>query len=222
MSIHGCPGHDGINRRLAARAPTAVTRAVANIPATQPWASFPHSRPKTCVERSRQPPLSRSSAWMWTGLRTTRIPIPKPLGSPTPALTRNRMLPLPHDPGLVVMHGGQAYWADMTTDDVQISPVSVLAGIGSLERRSLCTLIATLEKADMVSVAAEAIRLSAGKLGVEIKQMAEAASEAAEALFLSDQRDHALRHRLWRRINDSLNIGNHQELRGQATIRSIA
>ena len=92
------------------------------------------------------------------------------------------------------------------TENVQISPVAVLAGIGILDRRSLCTLIAILEKASMISIAAEAVRVPAGKLGVEIKQMADAANDAAEAFFRSDQNDHVLRHRLWRRINDFLNI----------------
>lgn len=96
----------------------------------------------------------------------------------------------------------------MTTrsENVKISPLAILAGIGSLDRRSLCTLIATLEAADMTSVAAEAVRLPAGKLGFEIKQMADAANEAGDALSSSDHEDHALRHRLWRRICDALNV----------------
>ena len=106
------------------------------------------------------------------------------------------------------MHGGRTYWAGMTTrpENVQISPLAVLAGIGSLDRRSLCTLIASLERVDMISIAAESIRLPAGKLGIEIEHMAVAANEAAEALSKSDHKDHVLRHRLWRRINDSLKI----------------
>ena len=106
------------------------------------------------------------------------------------------------------MRGGRTYSTGMTTmtENVDLSPVAILAGVGSLDRRSLCALIAALEKADMASVAAEAIRLPAGKLGIEIRQMAEAASEVADTLSTSDQEDHALRHRLWRRINDSLNV----------------
>ena len=108
------------------------------------------------------------------------------------------------------------------TENVDLSPVAILAGIGSLDRRSLCALIAALEEAGMVSVAKEAIRLPAGKLGIEIRQMAEAASEAADALSTSDQEDHALRHRLWRQINDSLNVKDVAPLSSQTARKNSA
>ena len=131
-------------------------------------------------------------------------------GRPPSRFTAPNIRPVPGNggPDDVVMRGGRTYWTGMTamTENVDLSPVAILAGIGSLDRRSLCALIAALEEAGMVSVAAEAIRLPAGKLGIEIRQMAEAASEAADTLSASDQEDHALRHRLWRRINDSLNV----------------
>ncbi|MDE2790498.1 MAG: hypothetical protein OXI81_08760 [Paracoccaceae bacterium] len=92
------------------------------------------------------------------------------------------------------------------TGNIRISPAAILAGIGSLDRRSLCALIATLEKANMISIAGESVRDTASKLRIEIKQMADAADEAAEALYGSNQKDHMLRHRLWRRINDALTI----------------
>ncbi len=122
------------------------------------------------------------------------------------------------------MRGGRTYWTSMTpmTENVNLSPVAILAGIGSLDRRSLCALIAALEKADMVSVAAEAIRLPAGKLGIEIRQMAEAASEGADALSTSDQEDHALQHRLWRQINDSLNVTDVAPLSSQTARENSA
>ncbi len=92
------------------------------------------------------------------------------------------------------------------TENVLNSPMTVLAGIGKLDRRSLCTLIATLESANMVTIAVEAVRRPAGKFRIDFKPMANAVDEEAEALVGSDQGDHALRHRLWRRINDSLSV----------------
>lgn len=65
------------------------------------------------------------------------------------------------------------------SENYQVSPVAILAGIRSLDRRSLCAMIAMLETGGMISIAAESIRGTAKKLGAEIKEMADAANEAA-------------------------------------------
>ena len=125
---------------------------------------------------------------------------------------------------IVARSGERTYWNGMTTkaDVLHISPAAILAGIGRLERRSLCTLIATLEEAGIISIAAEAVRRPAGKLRIEIKQMADAVNDAAKTLMESDQRDHVLRHRLWRRMNDALNVEDVAPLSSQTARENAA
>ncbi len=112
--------------------------------------------------------------------------------------------------------------ANVESEALQISPVAILAGIGNLDRRSLCNLIASLERSDVISISAEAVRLPAGKLGIELKRMADAVNEAADALCGSGQGDHVLRHRLWRRMNDALNVRDVSPLSNQTARENSA
>ena len=96
--------------------------------------------------------------------------------------------------------------------EFQISAESILAGLGTLDRQALCSLIAILETAGALSVAKEALRGPADKIGIDINSLAESAEESAAVLNDSDQSTSAIRHRLWRRINESLNIGGHAPL----------
>ncbi|OLP54984.1 hypothetical protein BJF92_13735 [Rhizobium rhizosphaerae] len=88
---------------------------------------------------------------------------------------------------------------------------TIFAGLGALDRRELCNLIASFEATTLLSMSMARVsdmvaRFQKDARETETKAFARRLEETADALFSSTSTDRALRVRLWTRMADALDI----------------
>ncbi|TCA53035.1 hypothetical protein E0H71_16495 [Rhizobium leguminosarum bv. viciae] len=92
-----------------------------------------------------------------------------------------------------------------------VPPWTIFAGLGALERRELCNLIASFEETALFSMSVDRVSDILGRFqrdarDTETTAFARRLKEAADALFVSTVSDRALRVRLWVRIAEALDF----------------
>lgn len=96
-------------------------------------------------------------------------------------------------------------------DDLYVPPWTILAGLGALERRELCNLIASFEATTLLSMSMDRVsdvlsRFQKDDQSSETSAFARRLKAIADNLFASDTSDRALRIRLWVRIAEALDL----------------
>jgi hypothetical protein len=95
--------------------------------------------------------------------------------------------------------------------DLYVTPWTIFAGLGGLERRELCNLIANFEATTLLSMSLDrvtdlAARFQKNERDGEMNAFARRLSDAADLLFDSATLDRALRIRLWVKIAEALGL----------------
>ncbi|MBB4344449.1 hypothetical protein [Rhizobium leguminosarum] len=95
--------------------------------------------------------------------------------------------------------------------ELYVPPWTIFAGLGALERRELCNLIASFEETALFSMSVDRVSDILGRFqrdarDTETTAFARRLKEAADALFVSTVSDRALRVRLWVRIAEALDF----------------
>lgn len=95
--------------------------------------------------------------------------------------------------------------------DLYVPPWTIFAGLGALDRRELCNLIASFEATTLLSMSMDRVsdmiaRLQKDARDTETKAFARRLNEAADALLTSALTNRALRVRLWTRMADALDV----------------
>jgi hypothetical protein len=96
---------------------------------------------------------------------------------------------------------------------VYVPPWTIFAGLGALERRELCNLIANFEATTLLSMSIDraidvAARFKKSSSAADINAFAKRLGAVADSLFASTISDRALRIRLWIRMAEALNLAN--------------
>lgn len=89
-----------------------------------------------------------------------------------------------------------------------VSPHAIAAGLGLMDRRDLCGMLALLEVTSAIEIARGAVDLVQRTVGREIPSMASRLKERAEVLWKGDLPDDALRHKLWTEVTTALGNPN--------------
>ncbi|MDX1010507.1 hypothetical protein GOE08_27120 [Sinorhizobium medicae] len=92
-----------------------------------------------------------------------------------------------------------------------VPPWTIFAGLGALDRRELCNLIASFEATTLLSMSMDRVsdvlsRFQKDGQSSDIAAFARRLKLAADELFASGTSDRALRVRLWGRIAEALNL----------------
>lgn len=95
--------------------------------------------------------------------------------------------------------------------ELYVPPWTIFAGLGTLDRRELCNLIASFEATTLLSMSMDRVSdmLSRFQKSVEssdVTAFARRLKLAADELYASDTSDRALRIRLWVRIAEALDL----------------
>ncbi|MGO6791080.1 hypothetical protein ACCT17_34200 [Rhizobium ruizarguesonis] len=95
--------------------------------------------------------------------------------------------------------------------ELYVPPWTIFAGLGALDRRELCNLIASFEETALLSMSVDRVSDILGRFqrdarDTETTAFARRLKEAADALFVSTVSDRALRVRLWVRIAEALDF----------------
>lgn len=94
--------------------------------------------------------------------------------------------------------------------DLYIPPWTIFAGLGALDRRELCNLIASFEATTLLSMSMDRVsdivaRFQSGRDG-EMNAFAKRLKEAADYLFVSKALERELRIRLWGNMAEALGL----------------
>lgn len=92
-----------------------------------------------------------------------------------------------------------------------VPPWTIFAGLGALDRRELCNLIASFEATTLLSMSMDRVsdmlsRFQKSAGSSDVTAFARRLKLAADELFASGSSDRALRIRLWVRIAEALNL----------------
>lgn len=95
--------------------------------------------------------------------------------------------------------------------DLYVAPWTILAGLGGLNRRELCNLLANFEATTLLAMSIDRAtdilaRFQNGGSDAETTAFARRLKGAAEALFTSQSSERALRIRLWARMAEALDF----------------
>lgn len=95
--------------------------------------------------------------------------------------------------------------------DLYVPPWTILAGLGALDRRELCNLIASFEATTLLSMSVDRVsdvvaRFQKEGQSSDATAFARRLKDAAQALFASEAAERALRIRLWVRIAEALDV----------------
>lgn len=95
--------------------------------------------------------------------------------------------------------------------ELYVPPWTILAGLGALERRELCNLIANFETTTLLSMSIDRVsdivaRFQKDARDGEANAFATRLREAADELFVSNVSERALRIRLWIRMAEALEL----------------
>ncbi|WP_426237432.1 hypothetical protein [Pararhizobium sp. DWP1-1-3] len=96
-------------------------------------------------------------------------------------------------------------------EDLYVPPWTILAGLGALNRRELCNLIASFEATTLLSMSMGRVsdilsRFQKDGRSTETTAFARRLKEAADALAVSEASERALRIRLWVRMAEALDV----------------
>lgn len=96
-------------------------------------------------------------------------------------------------------------------DNLYVPPWTIFAGLGALDRRELCNLIASFEATTLLSMSMDRVsdmlsRFQKNAESSDATAFARRLKLAADELFASDIPDRALRIRLWVRIAEALDL----------------
>lgn len=85
-------------------------------------------------------------------------------------------------------------------------PDAIVAGLGLVNRRELCGLLALLETIGSVELARGALDVVQEKLGRQVSGLSERLNGRAEALFADEISDDTIRHMLWMALVQALDV----------------
>lgn len=96
-------------------------------------------------------------------------------------------------------------------EDLYVPPWSIFAGLGALDRRELCNLIASFEATTLLSMSIDRVsdvlaRFQRDGRDAEMTAFARRLKDAADALFVSEASERSLRIRLWVRVAEALDL----------------
>lgn len=96
-------------------------------------------------------------------------------------------------------------------DDLYVPPWTIFSGLGALDRRELCNLIASFEATTLLSMSVDRVsdmlsRFQRNAESSDATAFARRLKLAADELYASDTPDRALRIRLWIRIAEALDL----------------
>ncbi|WP_170477026.1 hypothetical protein [Ruegeria arenilitoris] len=106
--------------------------------------------------------------------------------------------------------------------DFDLPPDAILAGIGLLDRQSLCSLISILESVDLLSLIRQTTDSVAKSLQLSDADDAQRVRAATDALYCSSVSTPTLRHRLWYRISQGLSVSSETPYTTKSAHRSSA
>lgn len=96
-------------------------------------------------------------------------------------------------------------------EDLYVPPWTIFAGLGALDRRELCNLIASFEATTLLSMSMDRVsdvlsRFQKDGETTETTAFARRLKDAADALVVSEASERALRIRLWVRVAEALDL----------------
>ncbi|QRI65614.1 hypothetical protein JQ506_11850 [Shinella sp. PSBB067] len=96
-------------------------------------------------------------------------------------------------------------------EDLYVPPWTIFAGLGALDRRELCNLIARFEATTLLSMSIDRVsdvlaRFKKDGRDAEMTAFARRLKDAADALFVSEASERSLRIRLWVRVAEGLDL----------------